>query len=205
MKLHWSPRSPFVRKVMVALHELGMTERVRTVRSVAAATAANPDIQVDNPLSKIPTLVLDDGAPLYDSSVICQYLDSLGEAPRLVPATGPQRWTVLRREALADGFLDFLLVWRQELNKPQPQRSPPHLAAFENKFSAVLARLEDEVEAFASEPLHLGQIATACALSYLDFRFADRGWRAGRPRLAAWHGGFAQRPSMQATEVVDDS
>src|SRR6476620_2299768 len=112
MKLHWSPRSPFVRKVMVFAHETALVDRLNCVRTVVAMKAPNAALLPDNPLSKIPTLVLDDGTALYDSGVICEYLDTLHAGPFLFPAQGPARWTALRRQALGDGLLDFLLLWR---------------------------------------------------------------------------------------------
>src|SRR5262245_41396748 len=114
MKLHWSPRSPFVRKVMIAAHELGLVERITCVRTVAAPTRPHAALMEVNPLSKIPTLVLDDGTVLYDSPVICEYLDSLHGGHKLVPADGMERMVALRRQALGDGFLDFLLLLRNE-------------------------------------------------------------------------------------------
>src|SRR6476620_10929557 len=136
MKLHWSPRSPFVRKVMVVAHETGLVDRLTCVRTVVAMKAPNAALLPDNPLSKIPTLVLDDGSPLYDSKVICEYLDTLHERIKLFPVEGPARWTALRRQALGDGFLDFLLLWRHER-----ERSPPSqilLDAFAAKYQATL-------------------------------------------------------------------
>ena len=104
--MHWSPRSPFVRKVMVFAHEVGVAGRIDCVRTVAAMMKPHPDMMRDNPLSKIPTLVLDDGAVLYDSSVICEYLDHLHDGPKLFPLPFAERMTALRRQALGDGLLD---------------------------------------------------------------------------------------------------
>src|SRR5215472_16028820 len=110
MKLHWSPRSPFVRKVMVAVHELGLVDRIMCVRTVAATTKPHAELMRDNPLSKIPTLVLDDGTVIYDSPVICEYLDGLSGAPKLHPTEPKARLVALRRQALGDGFLDLLVL-----------------------------------------------------------------------------------------------
>jgi glutathione S-transferase len=178
MKLHWSPRSPFVRKVMIVAHEFGLADRIACVRSVVAFTEPHAILMTENPLSKIPTLVLDDGTVLYDSPVICEYLDSLHDGPKLFPSDAGARMTALRRQALGDGFLDFLLLWRNERERAQP--SEAHLA-----FS-------------------IGHVAVGCALSYLDFRFAADDWRGGYPRAAAWHAKFAARTSVRATEPVDD-
>src|SRR5262249_41672659 len=120
MKLHWSPRSPFVRKVMILAREAGLIDRLPLGRRVAAATKPHPELMRDNPLSKIPTLVLDDGTALYDSPVICEYLDRLHAGRKLFPPEGATRMTALRRQALGGGFLDFLLLWRAERARPRP-------------------------------------------------------------------------------------
>jgi glutathione S-transferase len=191
-----------VRKVMVFAHETGLVDRLTCVRTVVAMKAPNVALLPDNPLSKIPTLVLDDGAPLYDSAVICEYLDTLHDRARLFPAGGPARWTALRRQALGDGFLDFLLLWRHER-----ERSPPSqtlLDAFVAKYRATMTFLDRDASALERAPFGIGHIAIGCGLSYLDFRFADLGWRTEHPRIAVWHKSFAQRPSVKATEVVED-
>ncbi|WP_334494439.1 glutathione S-transferase family protein [Bradyrhizobium sp. AZCC 1678] len=203
MKLHWSPRSPFVRKVMVAAHELGLAEKIECVRSVAAMSKPNASIMLDNPLSKIPALVLGDGTVLVDSAVIVEYLDSLAGGGRLLAPAGRQRWLVLSHQALADGLLDLLVLWRNERDKPAGRQTHEWLDAFAVKAAATLDRMEAEAGALESEPFGIGHIAVGCALSYLDFRFADLAWREGRPRLAAWQAMFAARPSARATEIVD--
>jgi glutathione S-transferase len=198
MKLHWSPRSPFVRKVMVAAHELGLVGRLNTVRTVVAMTNPNRDLFEENPLGKIPTLVLDDGTILYDSAVIVEYLDSLAGGGRMIPREGAARWDVLRRHALANGFLDMLILWRNEREKQHPAAS--WIDGFSIKTDAVLARLEAEVP---SDSADLASITTAIAGDYMDFRFPDLRWRERCPQLAAWQARFAQRPSMRATAIVD--
>jgi len=203
MKLHWSPRSPFVRKVMVAAHEMGLVGRITCVRSVAAATRPHAELMKDNPLSKIPTMVLDDGTRLFDSRVICEYLDTLHDGPKLFPAERKARFLALRRQALGDGMLDLLVLWRGENDRAQPSQA--HLASFAARRAACLAALEQEAEALHAGPFTIGHVALGCALSYLDFRFANDPWRGGHPRLAAWHATFCARPSARATEAVDDS
>jgi glutathione S-transferase len=201
MKLHWSPRSPFVRKVMVAAHELGLTDRIQTVRTVVAMQKPARELLPDNPLGKIPTLVLEDGTSLYDSQVIIEYLDSLAGGGRLIPASGPARFTELRRHALATGFLDLLILWRNERDKAQPL--PALLDAFALKTDAALRGLEDEIGAIAAGPVGLAQITLAILGAYMDFRFPDLGWRERCPALSAWQTRFAERPSMLATGIVD--
>jgi glutathione S-transferase len=203
MKLHWSPRSPFVRKVMIVAHELGLVDHIACVRTVAATTKPHLGLMADNPLSKIPTLVLDDGTVLYDSPVVCEYLDGLHAGPKLYPAEPKERMTALRRQALGDGFLDFLLLLRNERERAQP--SDVHLSAYTTKKQAVLGALDREADALAASPFSIGHIAVGCSLSYLDFRFADENWRKDHPRAAAWHADFAARPSVRATEPIDDS
>lgn len=205
MKLHWSPRSPYVRKVMIVAHETGLAGRIERVRTVVAMTSPNPGLMIDNPLSKIPTLVLDDGTVLYDSPVICEYLDSLHDGPKFFPADPRERITALRRQALGDGFLDLLVLWRNEILRPAERQSPVHLASFATRYDAVLAALDREAPRLEAGPLSIGHVALGCALSYLDFRYADRDWRAGHPRVAGWHATFAARASVRATEPVDDS
>ena len=202
MKLHWSPRSPFVRKVMIFAHETGLADQLDCVRTVVAATAANADLLGENPLSKIPTLVLDGGTVLYDSAVICEYLDTLHGGAKLFPPEGPPRWMALRRQALGDGFLDLLILWRYERGRAQPLQSL--IDAFGAKYQAALRSLEQEAASLAGTPFGIGHIAIGCSLSYLDFRFPHLLWRDGHPQIAAWHASFAQRPSVKATEPMDD-
>jgi glutathione S-transferase len=203
MKLHWSPRSPFVRKVSILLDETGLAAQVERVRSVAAMATPNPAIMADNPLSQIPALVLDDGTPLYDSPVICEYLDSLHDGARFFPAAGPARWLALRRQALADGMLAILLLWRQERMKTTAQQIPAWLAAFELKIFTSLGRLEQEADVLARDGFDIGHLSIGCMLSYLDYRFADLDWRTPHPRLAGWHAGFEQRPAVIANAPDD--
>ena len=198
MKLHWSPRSPFVRKVMILAHETSLTDRLTLIRTVVAMSDPNIPLMDDNPLGKIPTLVLEDGTILYDSPVICEYLDTLHGGKRLFPQSGPGKWIALRRQALGDGLMDLLVLWRNERTKPAEKHTKTWLDAFALKFDRCLAALESE----AGDLTHgfdIGHIAIGDALSYIDFRFPDLDWRAGHPRLAAWHAGFESRPSVKAT------
>jgi glutathione S-transferase len=203
LKLHWSPRSPFVRKVMIVAHELGLVGRLDCVRTVAATTQPHELLMRDNPLSKIPTLVLADGTVIHDSPVICEYFDSLHDGPKLLPAPIAERMTALRWQALGDGMLDFLLLWRNELSRPV--QSEPHLKSYRVRRAKALGSLEAEADALRRTPYGIGHIAIAVALSYLDFRFAEDDWRGPHPQLAAWHATIAARPSFRATEAVDDS
>jgi glutathione S-transferase len=197
MNLHWSPRSPFVRKVVVAAHELGLAGQLQTVRTVAGMAQTPPALLADNPLGKIPALVLADGTVLYDSFVIVDHLDTLAGGGLMVPRDAVARQLELRRHALANGFLDLLVLWRNERDKPHPM--PAWLDGFARKTEAVLAALEAEIEAIAATPVGVAQITIAIACAYMDFRFPQLDWRAACPRLAAWERSFAARPSMRAT------
>jgi glutathione S-transferase len=202
MKLLWSSRSPFVRKVMVAAHEVGVAPRIETERVLVGADKPNAEVMSTNPLNKIPTLFLDDGTALYDSRVICEYLDTLHAGAKLIPAAPPARFDALRRQTLGDGLMELNVLRLGEQNRPPATQSEKHLAAYCLKTAATLDVLDKEADRFGSQP-DIGQIAIASALSHLDFRFAADKWREGRPRLARWHAAFAKRPSMLATEHVD--
>ena len=200
MKLHWSPKSPYVRKVMMCAEELQVTDRLTLVRSVAAMLKPNLAIMQDNPLSKIPTLVLDDGTVLFDSSVICQYLNELAQGP-LLPAAGPARWQALRWEAFGDGLLDVLILWRNEREREHPVTAL--MAAFELKTHASLKRLESEVQTLQAAPFGIGHASLCCALGYIDYRFDALGWRAEAPGLARWYAAMQEKPSVKSTEPAE--
>jgi len=203
MKLYWSSRSPFVRKVMMFAHECGLASRIECQRTLVMMTKPNTDLLPVNPTGKIPTLILDDGSALYDSSVICEYLDSRHDRPKLFPQAGPARWTALRRHALGNNLLDNMVLWRNETTRPAQQQSPETLAAFELKVRNAFAALDGEADALGTHPVNIGHIAIATALSYTDFRFAGLGWRQGNDRIARWFETFAQRPSVINTAHVD--
>jgi glutathione S-transferase len=200
MKLHWSPKSPYVRKVMVCAHELGLEDRMELVRSVAAMLKPNERLMQDNPLSKIPTLVLDDGFVLFDSVVICEYLNDLGGGT-LFPTQGADKWQALRWHALGDGLLDALILWRNERERAVPLAAL--LDAFELKVRATLQQLDDEAQALNETVFSIGHIAVGCALGYLDYRFDTLDWRGAAPRLAEWYAETRARPSFQNTEPVE--
>jgi glutathione S-transferase len=202
MKLYWSSRSPFVRKVMVAAHEVGIADRIRTQRVVVAPNNPNIEVMQDNPLGRIPTLVLDDGTSLYDSRVICEYFDTLHDGPKLFPTSYDLRWKTLRRQALGDGLMEVIVLRLGEMNRPLEAQSEKHLAAFRLKAAKSLDRLEAEADG-PSGALSIGDIAVGCALAHLDFRFSADDWRAGRTNLTAWYADFARRPSVWATQFAD--
>ena len=205
MTLHWSPRSPFVRKVMIFAHEVGLADQLRRVRTIVGGTTPHLELMQDNPLGKLPTLVLEDATAIYDSPVVCEYLDTLHAGPRMFPASGPARLLALRRQALGDGMLDTGVQWLGERNRPAERQSQPHIELWRAKLRASVAALEREAEALGEAPFGIGHIAIGVALGYLDFRFAAERWRDGHPRLAAWHTTFNARPSVVANMPVDDS
>ncbi len=197
MLLHGSPFSPFVRKVLVLAHEVGLAGQIE--HRHAGMTPVSPDAAVipDNPLGKVPTLVLADGRALYDSGVICDYLDGQHDGPRLLPEAGPARFTVLRRQALADGLMDAAVLLRYETTlRPEPLRWPDWVAGQWGKIDRALDAMAAEA---TDNAIDLGTLATGCALAYLDIRFPEHGWRDGRDGLAAWFTPLSERASMVAT------
>ncbi len=204
MTLHWSPRSPYVRKVMIAIFEMGLQDQVQTVRTVAGGTTPHLALMQINPVGKIPTLELPDGSAIYDSTVIIEYLDTLHDGPKLYPSAWPERLTALRRHALGQGMLDTALPLLAEGFRPAERQSEPHKALWRAKLVACVAALEGEAEALGSSGFSIGHLAIGVALAYLDFRFAALAWRDGHPKLAAWHETFNARPAVQANWPVDD-
>jgi glutathione S-transferase len=197
MLLRHSHTSPFVRKVTVLLHETGLAAQVDT-ETVDGWTEPVP-LTGDNPLSMVPTLVLDDGSSLYDSPVICEYLDQQHAGPRMIPVAGEARWRVLREQALADGMLDSaVLVFVETGKRPEGKRWDWWLDLKRRAITRSLDQLERQVLELEGR-VDLGTIAIAVALAYLDLRGAVGEWRGGRPGLSAWHAGFCRRPSMLAT------
>lgn len=197
MKLYHSGTSPYVRKVMVVLHLGGMADGVELIPGSGTPLAPNEGTMSANPLGKVPCLVTDGGEAIFDSRVITRYLDDLC-GTGLYP-TGPSLWGVLTREAAADGILDagILAVYEKRL-RPEAIRFPDWVAAQTGKIRRTIAALEDVAEALDGT-VTADHIAIACALGYVDFRFADLCWRDDAPRLAAWYQAFSARPEMMAT------
>lgn len=198
MRLYFSPTSPYVRKVMVLLHETGQAGEVELVSGSGSPVDPGTAPLEANPLGKVPALERPDGPALYDSRVICRYLDARAGAG-LYPEDA-QLWDTLTVEATGDGILDaaLLMVYEGRL-RPEELRFVPWVEGQWAKVDRALDVLETRWLAHLQGPLEAGQIAVGCALGYLDFRHGARGWRTGRPGLAAWFEGFAARPSMMAT------
>ena len=204
MKLHWSPRSPFVRKVMVCAHELSIADRIETVYALVSLAQVNPDVLKVNPIGRIPALETESGMVLYDSHVICEYLDAEHGGSKLFPKDAPRRWDALRRLALGDGMLETGVLWRSERTRPAPQQSSPILLAFDLKMAHALDAVEADANALKLDGIDIGEIGIGCALGYLDFRFIELDWRARCPKAAKWFESFGARPSMQKTAPYDE-
>jgi len=197
MKLYYSPASPYVRKVRALAIETGLMGEIEIAKVTITPTGPDANLCADNPIGKIPTLVRDDGSALYDSRVICEYLDSLHRGARMFPENGEARWTAVRRQALADGILDAAVNTRYEtFLRPEELR-------WTDWVDNQMAKIRRGLDMLETESMHdgvdIGTISVACALGYLDFRYPDEGWRDPRPRLAAWFEKFAARASMSET------
>lgn len=197
MKLIYAAASPFARKAMVVAHEVGLGESVEIVIDSVHPVDRNDGIRARNPLGQIPTLLLDDGSSLYDSRVICEYLDAKGGGSLF--GQGEARWHALVEQALADGLMGAALLCRYE------KTARPETLRWDGWFDGQMGKITDALDRFevalpqAGERVDIGTIAIGCALGYLDFRFADFDWRADRPATTAWFERFAARPSMVAT------
>ena len=204
MRLFWSSRSPFVRKVMVVAHEVGLADQIQCVRTRVPLTDNAPPLLAFNPLGQIPTLVLPDGQSLFDSLVICEYLDLLGHGPKMLPVLPRARIDTLQRHALGHATADLAMHILAARRLPLEQQLPGVLQRRTATLERVLSRLDELVPVLAVVPPDLGHVAIACALSYIDFRRVQPDWRSGRGALGAWFADFAARPSMVATDFVDD-
>lgn len=197
MKLAFSAASPYVRKVMACAIARGIDGQIEK----AKIGTTDPVLATMNPLSKVPTLVTSDGMALYDSPVICEYLDSVGNAPGLFPPAGAARWTAIRRAALADGIMDAAQPRRRELALPQDEGRTTWIVQQQGKVARSLDALEAEADSLNGLSTY-GEITIACALGYLDFRFANEAWRPGHPKLTAWYEKVLTLPAMAGTMPV---
>ena len=197
MKLFHSPASPFVRKVMVVLHETDQLDKVELIPTATTPVATNPDLKAANPLGKLPALIRDDGPTVYDSRVICRYLDNLGGGT-LYPEA--RVWDVLTLEATADGLMEaaVLMVYEHRV-RPEDKVFDGWVEAQWGKAMGAVQAINDRWMGHLAGPMDAGQIGVACALGYLDFRPPDRDWRVACPDLAAWYAKMQDRPSIAAT------
>ncbi len=199
MQLFYSPTSPYVRKVMACAIEREIDGRIETLPTNPHASP--PELIAQNPLSKVPCLITEDGFALFDSPVICEFLDSIGDAAPMFPRPESSlRWHALKLQALGDGMLDAAIARRLEQAKPREAARETFMA----RQKAAVDRSLDHLEA---DPPHkaidIGTITVACALGYLDFRFAAEPWREARPRLADWFAAFAKNPGIAGTVPKD--
>lgn len=197
MRLYHSPNSPYVRKVMVSAHDLGLADRIELVASAPAPVAPDAALMALAPLSRIPVLVLDSGQVLQDSGVIVDYLASLRPGQSLVPATGEARWAALSMQALADGATEAAQLVRYEtVARPSQLRWREWEEGHRAKLDAAIDAFDRAAPALAWD---IGGVSFACLLGYLDFRFPDLDWRARAPAAAAWFAEQDGRPSMRAS------
>lgn len=193
MRLFFSPASPFARKCRIVIREKGLLARVE---EVAVDALKDERLPLINPLGQVPALIDDEGVTWMDSPVIAARLDEISGAPRLMPE-GQARWPVVRREVIADGILELGVKWRLESIRPEGEQSPSWIARWR---SGVLRGLDvAEAEAGPPEVFDLAAIATVCALTWLDFRYGELGWREGRTKLAALQAALEARPSFRDT------
>ncbi|TAJ42726.1 MAG: glutathione S-transferase [Reyranella sp.] len=197
MKIAHSAASPYVRKVMACAIARGLNDKIERMK----IGTTDPALLAFNPLSKVPTLITDDGMSLYDSPVICQYLDSIGTAPKLYPSPGPALWTALRQEALADGILDATQPRRREIALPQDEGRKAYIALQQGKVARALDALEKEAGSLGMLTT-IGEIAIGCAIGYLEFRYANEPWKPGHPKLEAWYDKVLKLPPLAETMPV---
>ncbi|QJI31449.1 glutathione S-transferase [Pseudomonas sp. ADAK18] len=201
MTLFHNPASPFVRKVLVLLHETGQQERVAL--QTVLVTPINPIEQLNdgNPLGKIPALRLADGSVIHDSRVIFDYFDYQHVGNPLIPRDGSARWRRLTLASTADGIMDAAVVVRYETAlRPAEKHWEQWLEEQRNKIRRALGMLEQDAIAELASHFDVAAISVACALGYLDYRHPDMEWRSSQPKLAAWYAEVSQRPSMLATQ-----
>jgi glutathione S-transferase len=201
MKLYYGATSSFSQKVRAAAIECDVADRIELI--LTKTMNHDPALARHNPLVKVPALITDDGFALFDSPVICEYLDSLRSDHPLIPPAGPDRWRVLRRQALGDGLMESLIFIGVPARRPDGEgTATPLIERQREKVEQTLDALENETGEMEREGASIGCLAVACGLNWLNFRFPDWDWRKTRPRLAAWYDVFAQRPSMTETRLT---
>jgi glutathione S-transferase len=196
MKLFFSPTSPYVRKVRIAAIELGLEDQIELI--LANPWENPPELAEANPLGKVPALMISDNEILFDSPVICEYLDSLHHGETLFPASGQARWDALHLQALADGILDAAVMIRYDSLRPETEQYSGMRIRQLNVIQRALQSLDSEMTRLIG-PVTIGQIAVVCALGYLDFRLPEEDWHRGHPKLDCWYTSWMERESMQVT------
>jgi glutathione S-transferase len=203
MKLLYQTHSPYARKALVFAHEAGLAAQIEVVHHETSPTRRNEQVFAENPLGKVPVLLRPGLPPIFDSDVICAYLDTLHAGRKLIPAQGEERWHALRLQAAAQGMADAGIQLRWEtVRRPEELRYPPLREGYAQKLIASYEWLEHELD--VASPVHVGHIALATCLDWLEFRELP-GFRERRPRLAAWFDEFKQRASMRATPLSGET
>ncbi len=201
MKLYYNPASPFVRKVLVVAAECGIADQIEKEEIALTPVNSHAPLNSENPLGKIPSLLLANNESLYDSRVICEYIDALADGG-LFPPNGSARWTALRRQATADGFCDAAVLVRYEgFVRPSEKQWPDWAEAQLKKCRRAIDVLEKDSASFG-DTVDIGTLSVAVALGYFDFRNDEEAWRNNAPNLAKWYEGFALRPSLVKTQPV---
>lgn len=199
LRLWFNPASPFARKVRIVARETGLDARIEEVGIMVSPVKPHAELARENPLAKIPALTTPDQGTLFDSAVICEYLDSLHRGTPLFPIAGPERWRELRLHALGDGMLEAAVLMRYESAvRPQALQWSDWTAGQLGKVRGGLDALERECAGW-KDRFAIGQVTAACVLGYLDFRFPQEAWRGPHPALARWYEKVVQRPSVKAT------
>ncbi|QND51417.1 glutathione S-transferase family protein [Phyllobacterium sp. 628] len=203
MKLLYQTHSPYARKVLVAIHESGLAGEVEVIHHETSPTRRNEDVYALNPLGKVPVLITSDGTAIFDSTVICDYIDGLHEREKLIPANGEARWNALRLQTIAQGMADSGIVVRWETERrPEELRWSVMRDAQLQKIEAACDFVEMSVD--FGGPLDIGKIALGTTLSWIAFRNVYA-FEVGRPKLSAWYNAFCERPSMLATTLAGET
>ena len=203
MKLLYQTHSPFARKALVFAHEAGLADHLEVIHQETSPTLRNERVFAENPLGKVPVLLRPGQTPVFDSDVICAYLDTLHDGRRLIPLEGEPRWDALRVQAVAQGLAEAGIAVRWEtVRRPEELRYAPLRDGYIEKLTTSYDWLERELD--MESAVHVGHIAVATALDWLEFRDLPP-FRPGRPRLTAWFDEFARRPSMRATPLSGDT
>lgn len=203
MKLLYQTHSPFARKALVFAYEVGLSEQLQVVHQETSPTLRNEEVFAENPLGKVPVLIRPGKPAIFDSDVICAYFDTLHTGRRLIPEGGEARWQALRVQAAAQGLAEAGIQVRWEtVRRPEALRYAPLRDGYIEKLNATYGWLERELD--VDQPLHVGHIAVATCLSWLEFRDLPT-FRRGHPRLVAWFDEFEAKPSMRATPLCGET
>jgi glutathione S-transferase len=195
MKLLYHPTSPFARKVQICAMVRGLADKIELEEAVP--NDLPPLLLASNPLGKVPCLLTDEGEAIFDSPVICEYLDGIGDAPAMFPAERKARFAALKLQALADGLMDATVLRRGESLRPKEEAREAAMA----KFKTVIGRSLDALEGMElPQEFNIGTISVACALGYLTLRFSDEPWREGHPNLTKWFAAFGLQPAIIGTK-----